>query len=54
MITGRCAPWSWNSAEVLERIAVDHDQVGERAGLDDAELALLAQDLGADRWSPGG
>ena len=34
--------------ELLERIAVDHDQVGEGAGLDDAELALVAQDLGAD------
>src|SRR6266404_7987230 len=34
--------------ELLQRIAVDHDQVGEGAGLDDAELALLAQHLGAD------
>ena len=40
--------------ELLQRIAVDHDQVGEGAGLDDAELAFLAQDLGADESSPAG
>src|SRR5690348_617603 len=35
--------------EILQRIAVDHDQVGKSTGLDDAELAFLPQDLGADR-----
>ena len=34
--------------ELLERIAVDHDQVGQRAGCDGAELAVHAQDLRAD------
>ena len=34
--------------ELLEGIAVDHDQVGQRPRRDRAELALLAQDLGAD------
>src|SRR5262245_45445177 len=33
-------------AEILQRIAVDHQQVGEGAGLDDAEFAFLAHDLG--------
>src|SRR5471032_2737268 len=34
--------------ELLEGIAVDHDQVGIGTRLDDAELALLAQNLRAD------
>src|SRR5258708_11833056 len=35
--------------QVLERIAVDDEQIGERARLQAAELALHADDLGADR-----
>src|SRR5471032_2733021 len=34
--------------ELLQRIAIDHDQVGIGTRLDDAELAFLAQDLRAD------
>ena len=36
-------------AEVLQRIAVDHQKIGKGAGFDHAELALLAHDLGADQ-----
>src|SRR3954464_8189218 len=35
--------------EVLQRIAVDQDEVGEGAGLERPELAFLAQHLGPDR-----
>src|SRR4029078_4111184 len=31
--------------EVLERIAVDDDEIGERAGLDHAELTFAPHDL---------
>src|ERR1700722_14645940 len=33
--------------ELLQRIAVDEDEIGEGARLHDAELALLAQNLDA-------
>jgi len=35
-------------AQVTERIAVHDEQVGERAGRDDPELALAPEQLGAD------
>src|SRR5258706_13798511 len=34
--------------EVLQRIPVDHDQIGEGAGLEGAKLALLPQNPGGD------
>ena len=35
-------------AEIGDRVAVDEQQVGRRAGRDDAELAGLAEQLGVD------
>ena len=54
MMAERWAPPFLEQAEILQRIAVDHQQVGIGAGLDDAELAFLADDLGARSWSPSG
>src|SRR5262245_4850758 len=36
-------------AEIAQRIALDDQKVGEGAGLETAELAHLAHDLGADQ-----
>ena len=49
MMTERCWPWSPKQLQILERIAVDHEQVGKGARLQAAKLALHAGDLGADR-----
>ena len=48
MITGRCAPWSRNSSSFFSGLPSTTIRSAIGAGLDDAELAFLAQDLGAD------